>query len=60
VAGSVLGAVLLLLTPDKAFTTLVPVLIGIATILFAASGRIRHSASSMPMPNASASSEDPP
>jgi hypothetical protein len=41
VAGSVLGAVLLLLTPDKAFTTLVPVLIGIATILFAASGRIR-------------------
>src|SRR6185369_14971203 len=41
VAGSVAGAVLLLLTPEKAFTAVVPVLIGLATILFAVSGRIR-------------------
>ena len=41
VAGSVAGAVLLLLTPEKAFTAVVPVLIGLATILFALSGRIR-------------------
>ena len=41
VAGSVVGAVLLLLTPDKAFTALVPVLIGMATVLFALSNPIR-------------------
>src|SRR5262245_13441855 len=41
VAGSGVGAALLLLTPEKAFTSLVPVLIGFATILFALSGRIR-------------------
>jgi uncharacterized protein len=41
IAGSVAGAVLLLLTPEKAFTAIVPVLIGVATILFAVSGRIR-------------------
>ena len=42
VAGSVAGAVLLLLTPEKAFTAVVPVLIGLATILFAVSGRVRE------------------
>jgi len=42
VVGSVMGAVLLLLTPDRAFTALIPVLIGMATILFAVSGRIRR------------------
>jgi uncharacterized membrane protein YfcA len=41
VAGSVAGAVLLLLTPEKAFTAAVPVLIGLATILFAVSGHVR-------------------
>jgi uncharacterized membrane protein YfcA len=41
VAGSVAGAALLLATPEKAFTAVVPVLIGFATILFALSGRIR-------------------
>jgi uncharacterized protein len=41
IAGSVAGAALLLLTPEKAFTTVVPLLIGFATILFALSGRIR-------------------
>jgi hypothetical protein len=41
VAGSVAGAVLLLVTPEKAFTAVVPLLIGFATILFALSGRIR-------------------
>lgn len=41
VTGSVAGAALLLLTPEKAFTTVVPLLIGFATILFALSGRIR-------------------
>ena len=42
VAGSVTGAVLLLVTPEKAFTAVVPLLIGFATILFALSGRIRR------------------
>jgi uncharacterized membrane protein YfcA len=42
VAGSVAGAVLLLVTPEKAFTAVVPLLIGFATILFALSGRIRR------------------
>jgi uncharacterized membrane protein YfcA len=41
-AGTVSGAALLLVTPDKAFTALVPVLIGAATLLFAASERIRR------------------
>lgn len=41
IVGSVAGAALLLLTPDRAFTAVVPLLIGFATILFAASGRIR-------------------
>ena len=39
--GSVAGAALLLLTPEKAFTAVVPLLIGFATLLFALSGRIR-------------------
>ena len=41
VAGSVAGATLLLVTPEKAFAAIVPLLIGFATILFAVSGRIR-------------------
>src|SRR5438094_3306364 len=41
VAGSVAGAVVLLATPEKAFTAVVPLLIGFATLLFAMSGRIR-------------------
>lgn len=41
VVGSVAGAALLLLTPDKAFSAVVPVLIGLATILFGAAGPIR-------------------
>jgi uncharacterized membrane protein YfcA len=41
VVGSVAGAVLLLATPEKAFIAAVPLLIGLATILFAFSGRIR-------------------
>jgi uncharacterized protein len=41
-AGSVAGALLLLVTPEKAFTAVVPLLIGFATILFAQSGRIRR------------------
>src|SRR6266850_2046354 len=41
VVGSVAGAVLLLVTPEKAFTAVVPLLIGFATLLFALSGRIR-------------------
>jgi uncharacterized membrane protein YfcA len=41
VVGSVAGAVLLLLTPEKVFTAIVPALIGFATLLFALSGRIR-------------------
>jgi uncharacterized membrane protein YfcA len=42
VAGSVAGAALLLMTPDRAFTALVPLLIGFATVLFAAAGPIRR------------------
>ena len=42
VAGSAAGAVLLLVTPEKAFTAVVPLLVGFATILFALSGRIRR------------------
>ena len=41
VAGGVAGALLLLVTPERAFTALVPLLIGMATILFALSGPIR-------------------
>ena len=41
VVGSAAGAVLLLMTPEKAFTAVVPLLIGFATVLFAQSGRIR-------------------
>src|SRR5882762_9282913 len=41
VVGSLAGAALLLLTPEKAFTAVVPLLIGFATLLFALSGRIR-------------------
>jgi uncharacterized membrane protein YfcA len=42
VAGSVAGAGLLLVTPERAFTAVVPLLIGLATILFAAAGRIQR------------------
>jgi uncharacterized membrane protein YfcA len=42
VAGSVAGAALLLATPEKAFTAVVPLLIGFATLLFALSGSIRR------------------
>ena len=41
VAGSVAGAGLLLVTPERAFTVVVPLLIGLATILFAGAGRIQ-------------------
>ncbi len=41
-AGTVAGAALLLVTPEKAFTALVPVLIGAATCLFAGAERIRR------------------
>ena len=41
VAGSVAGAALLIATPEEAFTAVVPLLIGFATLLFAMSGRIR-------------------
>lgn len=41
VTGSAAGAALLLVTPDKAFTAFVPLLIGFATVLFALSDRIR-------------------
>src|SRR5262249_39188672 len=41
VAGSAAGAALLLATPERAFTAVVPLLIAFATILFALSGRIR-------------------
>ena len=41
IAGSLAGAALLLLTPEKAFTAVVPLLIGFATVLFGLSDRIR-------------------
>jgi uncharacterized membrane protein YfcA len=41
VAGSLTGAALLLLTPERAFTAMVPALIGLATVLFWLSDRIR-------------------
>lgn len=40
VAGSALGAWLLLLTPASTFAALVPLLLGLATLLFAYAGRI--------------------
>jgi hypothetical protein len=39
--GSGVGALLLILTPERAFMALVPLLIGLATALFAFAGRIR-------------------
>ncbi len=42
VAGSVTGAGLLLVTPERAFTVVVPLLIGLATILFAGAGRVQR------------------
>ena len=38
--GAVLGAVLLLATPERRFEQLIPLLLGFATILFAFAGRI--------------------
>lgn len=40
--GSIAGAILLLVTPEKAFTAVVPVLIGFSTILFVFADRIRR------------------
>lgn len=40
-AGGTLGAVLLLITPDRVFTKLVPALIGLATLIFALGTRIQ-------------------
>jgi uncharacterized membrane protein YfcA len=42
VAGSLAGAALLLLTPEKAFTAAVPLLIGFATLLFGLADPIRR------------------
>lgn len=39
-AGALAGAVLLLLTPERIFAVLVPLLLGLATVLFAFSARI--------------------
>jgi len=40
VVGTVIGALLLLLTPERLFAALVPLLLGFATVLFAYAGRI--------------------
>ncbi|MGA7488623.1 MAG: sulfite exporter TauE/SafE family protein [Xanthobacteraceae bacterium] len=40
VTGALLGAALLLLTPERVFCALVPLLLGFATLLFANAGRI--------------------
>jgi uncharacterized membrane protein YfcA len=40
VAGALAGAALLLLTPERVFAALVPLLLGFATVLFAYAGRI--------------------
>ena len=40
ILGSVAGALLLMLTPERVFAVLVPLLLGFATVLFAYSGRI--------------------
>jgi uncharacterized membrane protein YfcA len=42
--GGVLGAILLLATPERLFTLLVPALIGIATLVFAFGGHVRSGA----------------
>ncbi|MEO6990027.1 MAG: sulfite exporter TauE/SafE family protein, partial [Candidatus Baltobacteraceae bacterium] len=42
--GGVLGAILLLVTPETIFTRLIPYLLLFATLVFAASDRLRHSA----------------
>src|SRR5262245_26434302 len=39
-AGALIGASLLLLTPERVFSALVPLLLGFATVLFAYAGRI--------------------
>jgi hypothetical protein len=39
--GSAIGAFLLMLTPERSFTLLVPLLIGLATVIFACAGTIR-------------------
>lgn len=44
VVGGVLGAILLLVTPERLFTLLVPALIGIATLVFALGRHIRSGA----------------
>ena len=41
IVGGALGAVLLLVTPERLFTLLVPALIGIATLVFALGRRVR-------------------
>src|SRR5215470_4371687 len=56
VGGSVAGALLLLVTPEKAFTAVVPLLIGFATLLFAQSGRLRRWIVSRPRGQASVAS----
>ena len=40
IAGAAAGALLLLMTPDRVFSVLVPLLLGFATLLFAFAGRI--------------------
>jgi uncharacterized membrane protein YfcA len=40
IAGALIGAALLLLTPERVFSVLVPLLLGFATVLFAYAGRI--------------------
>ena len=40
IVGAVIGAVLLVLTPERVFSALVPLLLGFATVLFAYAGRI--------------------
>jgi len=40
IVGALIGAMLLLLTPERVFSALVPLLLGFATVLFAYAGRI--------------------
>ena len=40
IVGAVIGAVLLVLTPERVFSALVPLLLGFATVLFAYAGRL--------------------
>src|SRR3954451_18248789 len=42
IVGAVIGAVLLVLTPERVFSALVPLLLGFATVLFAYAGRISY------------------